>query len=228
MSRWMEKTIGALSYCSIAWKISNSLFPRVWTTISISRTCFIFVDHAPSMIAVNDCVRMNLSRARPLSLSLSLWFSLSLSVPRCKYDTDIYVYPHLSREWMRLAKRDSDREGEGERERENLNTHQRRDTSERLHTYTLANYDYDTRVCARARGKRVSATNERTNNSAREFFFLIRWNTRTNSSNSLGNLADHLYASWIEREREGRKRRRRGKRRKRNWLSSSMPYICEC
>ncbi len=53
----------------------------------------------------------------------------------------------------------------GERERENLNTHQRRDTSERLYIYTLANYDYDTRVC-----KRVPTTNERTSKRESPFF----------------------------------------------------------
>jgi len=51
------------------------------------------------------------------------------------------------------------------RERENLNTHQRRDTSERLYIYTLANYDYDTRVC-----KRVPTTNERTSKRESPFF----------------------------------------------------------
>jgi len=51
------------------------------------------------------------------------------------------------------------------RERENLNIHQRRDTSERLYIYTLANYDYDTRVC-----KRVPTTNERTSKRESPFF----------------------------------------------------------
>ena len=58
------------------------------------------------------------------------------------------------------------REREGERE--NLDIHQRRDTSERLHTHTLANYDYDTRVCKRV--PTTTTANERTSERESPFF----------------------------------------------------------
>jgi len=90
------------------------------------------------MIAVNDCVCMD----------FSLLFSL---------------FPHVNTIHTYNIKRVNETEQEREREtkrekKENLNTHQRRDTSERLYIYTLANYDYDTRVCKREYGQR---TNER-------------------------------------------------------------------
>src|SRR6201999_3861955 len=102
--------------------------------MNISSIFFILHDHALSMIAVNDCVCMD----------FSLLFSL---------------FPHVNTIHTYIIKRVNETKQEKTRaqERENLNTHQRRDTSERLYIYTLANYDYDTRVC-----KRVSTTNERT------------------------------------------------------------------
>jgi hypothetical protein len=36
------------------------------------------------------------------------------------------------------------------------------------------------------------------------YFFLIRGKGRTNHSNSLDNLADHLYAFWMVRKRNGK------------------------
>lgn len=52
------------------------------------------------------------------------------------------------------------------------------------------------------------------------YSFLIRWDRRTNSINSLSNLADHLYASWVER----RERREQARERKEHEeRSSSTP-----
>jgi hypothetical protein len=112
----------------------SNVFSR-FTAINISSiSFFILHDHALSMIAVNDCVCMN----------FSLLFSLFPHV------NTIHTYIYIKRV------NETEQEKARERGRENLNTHQRRDTSERLYIYTLANYDYDTRVC-----KRASTTNER-------------------------------------------------------------------
>lgn len=85
----------------------------------------------------------------------------------------------------------------GERERERKSRHPSTKRHIGAITYTYTSKLWLWYPCVQAS---TADVDERTSERAREFSFLIRWNTRTNSSNSLGNLADHLFAPRTEKK----------------------------